>query len=402
MGKNELLQKRLEFLSNLNELDARLYLGIWAIELGWGGISKVNEITGKAINTIRRGISEINSNSYTKLKKSGRIRKKGGGRKKIIDKDPQVLKELEDIMDENTAGDPMSSLKWTNKSTYKIAKEIQNRGHDISEDTVALLLKQMEYSLQSNRKSKEDGSSSERDSQFQYINYQVKSFTKEKQPAISVDTKKKEYVGEFKNPGRVWRKKGQPEEVNIYDFESLSKGKVVPYGAYDIINNKGFVNVGISSDTAEFAVNSIRYWWNRVGKKSYSKANKLLITADCGGSNGNRNRAWKYFLQQLANETGVEITVCHYPTGTSKWNKIEHRLFSFITMNWKGKPLVSYKVIINLIKATKTKNGLKVYARLDKKKYKKGKKIYDKEMKKINIQTHQLHPHWNYTISPNI
>lgn len=402
MSKNEILQKKLRFLSGLNELDARLYVGLWAVELGWGGILQVHKLTGKSMDTIRKGISEISTESYKELKESGRIRREGGGRKKIIEKYPQVKKDLEDIMDENTAGDPMSALKWTNKSTYNVADELRKKGHNLSYQTVARLLKQMKYSLQSNIKSKEDGSTSGRDAQFKYINNQIKSFAREEAPTISVDTKKKELVGEFKNPGRVWRKKGQPEEVNVYDFSSLSGGKAIPYGTYDIIQNMGFVNVGITADTADFSVNSVKRWWKQLGKKNYPQAKKILITADCGGSNGNSNRLWKNCLQKFANETGLHITVCHYPKGTSKWNKIEHRLFSFISMNWKGKPLISYEVIINLIKATKTNTGLKVYAMLDKRKYKKGKKISDKEMEKINIEKHELHPDWNYTILPNI
>lgn len=405
MQSDVLIRERVEYLSGLNELDARLYVGLWALELGWGGISKVNEITGKSMDTIRKGISEIQSKSYKELKDHGRIRKEGGGRKKIIDKYPRIEKKLEEILDESTAGDPMGSLKWTNKSTTAIAKELQNQKNKISQRSIHRILKERGYTLQSNKKKKETGGKSvtreKRDNQFRYINKMCKEFALKEQPSISVDTKKKELVGEFKNTGRTWRKKGQPEEVNIYDFPSLAKGKVVPYGAYDIQKNNGFVNVGISSDTSEFSVESIRQWWKQLGKKHYPKAKELLITADCGGSNGYRNRGWKYYLQELVNETDLRISVIHFPPGTSKWNKIEHRLFSFISMNWKGKPLISYQVIINFIKATKTDKGLEVYARLDKKKYKKGKKFSDKEMSKINLQRHDLHPEWNYTISPN-
>lgn len=403
--KNELLRERLFFLKRLNESDKRIYLGLWAKELGWGGITRVHKLTGKAMDTIRKGIREVETDSYKELKEKGRIRKEGGGRKRIIDKYPKIEKKLEEILDQSIAGDPMSSLKWVNKSTSVIAKELQNQKYKISQRSTYRILKEKGYTLQSNKKIKESGVNSvsreKRDNQFRYINKICKEFALKGQPSISVDAKKKELVGEFKNTGRTWNKKGQAEEVNVYDYPSLAKGKAVPYGTYDIINNDGFVNVGISSDTAEFSVESIRQWWKQLGKKHYPRAKELLITADCGGSNGYRNRGWKCYLQELANEIGLRISVIHFPPGTSKWNKIEHRLFSFISMNWKGKPLISYEVIINLIKATKTDKGLEVYARLDKKKYRKGKKFSDKEMSKISLQKHDLHPEWNYTISPN-
>jgi hypothetical protein len=262
-------------------------------------------------------------------------------------------------------------------------------------------MKQQGYTLQANRKTKEGSSPEERDKQFQYINAQAEKFMRKKQPVISVDTKKKELIGNFRNAGRTWRKKGKPEEVNIYDFATLAAGKVVPYGAYDIALNKGFVSVGISSDTAEFSVESIRQWWRQLGVKHYAKAKELLITADCGGSNGSRNRGWKYYLQKFSDESKLTITVLHFPPGTSKWNKIEHRLFSFISMNWRGKPLISYEVVINLIKGTKTSNGLKVYARLDKKNYEKGKKFSNEDIDSLNIRKHVLYPLWNYTVSPS-
>jgi len=397
MKKEDLLRSKINYLSSLNEVDARQYMGLWAIELGWGGISKVNKLTGKSMDTIRKGIREIKSGSN--IKKEGRLRKKGGGRKKIAEKNPEVEKEIENILEENTAGDPMSKLRWTNKSTYAIAEELNSKGKIISEDTAGRIIKQLGYSLQLNVKSKESGSSEERDSQFRYINEQVKIFAKKNMPVISVDTKKKELVGNFKNNGRKWMKKGEAEVVNIYDFENLAKGRAVPYGIYEVLKNNGFVNVGISHDTSEFAVESIRQWWKNIGKKNYPSARELLICADGGGSNSSRSRLWKFYLQKFANKTGLKITVCHFPPGTSKWNKIEHKMFSFISMNWRGKPLINYKMIINLIEGTKTKTGLKIKAKIDKGIYKLGKKILEKEFKKINIKEHKINPRWNYTLS---
>ena len=398
MDKRSLIKEKLKFLSKLNEKEARHYVALWAIELEWGGVSEVNKLTGKSMTTIRKGIKEINS--AKKLDEPNRIRKKGSGRKTLTSKKPEIIKNLELIMENDTSGDPMKHLKWTTKSTGNVADELKEKGYKISADTVGRLLKQENYSLKANRKSKESGSSPERNEQFKYINIEVEKFTIRKEPVISVDTKKKELVGNFKNNGKIWLKKGQFQEVNIYDFPSLSKGKAIPYGTYDIIKNKGFVNVGISSDTGEFAVESIRRWWQFNGKKDYPKAKQLLICADSGGSNANRSKLWKYYLQKFVNETKLKITVCHYPPGTSKWNKIEHRMFSFISMNWKGKPLISYKSIISLINGTKTKKGLTIKAKIDKRIYKKGKKVSDEEFKKINIEYNIL-PKFNYTISKN-
>jgi hypothetical protein len=397
MEKKDLVRSKLEYLSSLNEVDARHYVGLWAIESGWGGISKVNKLTGKSMDTIRKGIREIKSG--TNIKKEGRLRKKGGGRKKIDYKNPAVKEKIEIILEENTAGNPMSKLKWTNKSTYTIANELKNDGQNISEDTVGRMIKQLGYSLQANIKSKESGSSEERDSQFKYINEQVNTFARKNMPVISVDTKKKELVGNFKNPGRKWMKKGKAEIVNVYDFEYLAKGKAIPYGIYEVLKNNGFVNVGISHDTSEFAVESISQWWKKIGKKNYQNAKELLICADGGGSNASRSKLWKFYLQKFANKTGLKITVCHYPPGTSKWNKIEHKMFSFISMNWRGKPLTNYELIINLIEGTTTKKGLKIRAKIDKKTYELGKKILEKEFEKINIKEHKTNQKWNYTLS---
>jgi hypothetical protein len=394
----ELVKQKLKYLSNLNEVDSRNYLGLWAIEEGWGGISKVNKLTGRAMDTIRKGIKEIKSGNNIKSE-TGRLRKKGGGRKKIIEKNPEIEKIIENILEENTAGDPMSKLRWTNKSTYSITDELKNKGQNISEDTTGRVIKKLGYSLQANIKSKESGSSEERDSQFRYINETVKIFAKKNMPVISVDAKKKELVGDFKNNGRKWQKKGKAEIVNVYDFWFLAKGKAIPYGIYDINMNKGFVNVGIDHNTSEFAVESIRQWWNNIGKKNYPNTKELLICADGGGSNASRSRLWKFYLQKFANKTGLKITVCHFPPGTSKWNKIEHKMFSFISMNWRGKPLINYEVIINLIEGTKNKKGLKIKAKIDKGIYELGKKVLEKEFKEINLEVHKINSKWNYTLS---
>jgi hypothetical protein len=398
MEKEDLVRSKLNYLSNLNEVDSRNYLGLWAIEEGWGGISKISKLTGKSMDTIRKGISEINLGKNIKTE-TGRLRKEGAGRKKIADKNPEVKRVIENILEENTAGDPMSKLKWTNKSTYTIADELKKMNKNISEDSIGRIIKQLGYSLQTNIKSKENGSSQERDSQFKYINEQVKIFAKKNIPIISVDAKKKELVGNFKNNGRRWMKKGNAEIVNVYDFWFLAKGKAIPYGIYDISTNKGFVNVGIDHNTSEFAVESIRKWWQNIGKINYEKTNEILICADSGGSNAHRSRLWKFYLQKFANKTGLKITVCHFPPGTSKWNKIEHKMFSFISMNWKGKPLRNYEMIINLIEGTRTRKGLKIKAKIDKKIYQLKQKVSDEEFEKINFVRHKTNPQWNYTLS---
>jgi hypothetical protein len=397
--EGQIVRRRLMYLNTLNEFDARHYLGVWAIEEGWGGVRKVSRLTGRSVNTVRKGIHEIETRENLYLKKSGRLRKEGGGRKKIVDKNPKVKKEIENILEENTAGDPMSRLKWTNKSTYSIADELKSKIQNISEGTIGAIIKELGYSLQANVKSKENGSSQERDSQFKYINEQVKIFEKKKMPVISVDTKKKELVGNFKNNGRKWQKKGKAEIVNIYDFEKFSKGKAIPYGIYEVLKNNGFVNVGISHDTSEFAVESIRQWWKNIGKRNYPKAKELMICADSGGSNASRSKLWRFYLQRFANKTGLKITVCHFPPGTSKWNKIEHKMFSFISMNWKGKPLRNYEMILNLIEGTRTRKGLNIRAKMDRNFYETGKKISEEDMEKINIFVHKVNSQWNYTIS---
>jgi len=388
----------LKVLALADEALKRKLAAAKALDLGWGGISTVTRITGMSPTTIRKGIQELDN--LESLEQPKRIRKLGGGRKRTDIKSPKIVEDLEAIMGENTAGDPMSFLKWTCKSTYKIADELNLRGHKISAETVRQLLRERDYSLQANVKTKEGGSEPERDAQFRYINEQVKKFVVQGDPVISVDTKKREIVGDFKNPGRTWRKKRDAKEVNVYDFPSLGIGVAIPYGAYDINRGEGFVNVGISRDTSEFAVESIRQWWKISGKKHYPDARELLICADGGGSNGSRRRGWKFFLQELTDQIGIPISLCHFPPGTSKWNKIEHCMFSFISMNWKGEPLVTYETIIKLISATTTKKGLKVVARLDKREYEGGVKFSDEDMAKLNIKTHMLHPKWNYSIVP--
>jgi hypothetical protein len=383
----------LTILGRLDEAQARWYVAREALALGRGGIKAMEELTGMSKPTILRGIREL---KVGELPEPGRVRSPGGGRKRVETHDPQLTKALKKIMEQSTAGDPMSLLRWTHKSTRTIAEELTGQGHAVSHATVGQKLRELDYSLQANRKDKEGLSAPERDRQFRYINRQVKKFISRGDPVISVDAKKKEKVGEFKNPGRNWRKKGNPRRVDVHDF---AKEKAIPYGTYDTQRNEGFVNVGISSETAEFAVASIRRWWKLAGRRHYPKAKSLLICADSGGSNGSRRRGWKYHLQEFADEFGLSVTVCHYPPGTSKWNKIEHRMFSFISMNWRGEPLVSYETVVKLIGATRTRGGLRIKAKLDTKEYEKGIEITDDQMKTINIDRHKTHPDWNYTIA---
>lgn len=399
LSKNE-EQIILKIIPTLNESQTRWFIAKEAITLGRGGLQYLHELTGISRPTITKGIEELTRKK--KLHPVERIRSLGGGRKSIDEKYPELGKILTKIMEETTAGDPMSALRWTCKSTYRIAEELNKQGYKISQKSVHNKLSEMDYSLQLNVKYKEGTGKdhSNRDQQFKNINVLVKKFLSNSNPVISVDSKKKELVGEFKNNGKTWRKKGKPFKVNVYDYPSLSKGKATPYGAYDLQYNEGFVNVGMTHDTAEFAVNSILQWWRCMGKSRYSNAKKILICADGGGSNGSRNRLWKYKLQRLADDLAIKINVCHYPPGTSKWNKIEHRLFSFISLNWQGRPLVSYETIVNLIGATTSKQGLRVKAKLDKKNYEKGKKISDEEMDELNIEYDKVNPQWNYVIKP--
>jgi hypothetical protein len=381
---------------HLDERGRRIFAAAEARAAGYGGIAAVSRATGLAASTIGRGLKELASAGL----ESERIRRHGGGRKALLANDTKLLDNLLTLVAPSERGDPMSPLRWTCKSLRHLAAELRALGHRISHTVVGELLKQQKFSLQGNRKTREGDSHPDRDAQFAYINESVTRMLAGRQPVISVDTKKKELVGDFKNGGREWRPRGDPEEVRVHDFLIKELGRAVPYGVYDLAANEGWVSVGIDHDTAAFAVQTIRSWWHNVGHQQYPGASCLTITADGGGSNGSRVRLWKYQLQKLADELGIEINVHHLPPGTSKWNKIEHRLFSFISMNWRAKPLVSYRVIVDLISATTTDTGLKVRCELDEKSYPKGIVVPDQEMAKINILRADFHGEWNYTIRP--
>jgi hypothetical protein len=381
----------------LNEQSLRRFVALEAQALGRGGVSLMARISGLARSTIYHGLSDIRDNVSAP---AGRIRKDGGGRKKKASEDPTLVADLKRLVESTARGDPMQPLLWTIRSLRNLAKELANLGHKVCPTVVGDLLRSMGYSLQANSKTREGGQHIDRDRQFQYINTQAKTFLAANEPVISVDTKKKELVGNFKNGGREWRRNGTPELVNVHDFIDPKLSRAVPYGVYDVTNNVGWVSVGTDHDTAAFAVNAIRRWWRTMGKKRHPKAKRLMITADGGGSNGYRVRLWKVELQKLADELKLPITVCHLPPGTSKWNKIEHRLFSFITINWRGKPLRSYRTIVQLIAATTTDAGLKVRAELDENKYPKGIKVSDLQMAAVNLTRHSFHGDWNYTVSP--
>jgi hypothetical protein len=381
----------------LNEQSLRRFVALEAQALGRGGVSLMARISGLARSTIYHGLSDIRDNVSAP---AGRIRKDGGGRKKKASKDPTLVADLKRLVESTARGDPMQLLLWTIRSLRNLANELANLGHKVCPTVVGDLLRSMGYSLQANSKTREGGQHIDRDRQFHYINTQAKAFLAANEPVISVDTKKKELVGNFKNNGREWRRSGTPELVNVHDFIDPKLSRAVPYGVYDVTNNVGWVSVGTDHDTAAFAVNAIRRWWRTMGKKRHPKAKRLMITADGGGSNGYRVRLWKVELQKLADELKLPITVCHLPPGTSKWNKIEHRLFSFITINWRGKPLRSYRTIVQLIAATTTENGLKVRAELDENKYPKGIKVSDLQMAAVNLTRHPFHGDWNYTVSP--
>jgi transposase len=400
-GLSEAEQRWLRMVSTLNEAQQRWYVADKALDLGRGGISRLSAITGMSRTTITKAVAEVSGRAPLREGTPGfPVRRAGGGRKKVEETDRALLRELRSILEETTAGDPMNLLKWTTKSTRGIAQELSRRGHPVSWRTVGRCLHDLGYSLQANVKTIEGSDHPDRDAQFRYINRQVKSYARGADPVISVDTKKKELVGAFRNAGRTWRKKGHPEKVNVHDFPHLADGKAFTYGAYDVARDRAVVTVGISHDTAEFAVQSVRRWWEVDGRQVYPKAKRLLICADSGGSNGSRLRAWKLHLQRLADEIAIPVTVCHYPPGTSKWNKIEHRLFSFISMSWKGKPLRSYETMINLIRATKTRSGLTVKAALDRNEYPTGVRVSQAEFNDLKIEWHRTHPNWNYTIRP--
>ena len=399
MGMKMSIDKKIEkVLPFLNEKQQRIYLASEAEYLGFGGVTAISEASGISRPTIILGKKEINEKVIEVSQ--DRIRKKGGGRKKIFEKQPRLLKELDKLVDPVTRGDPMSPLRWTCKSTRQLSEALKKKSINVSHVSIAEMLKEMGYSLQANAKVIEGGDHPDRDKQFRYINKLSKKCLSCKLPVISVDTKKKELVGNYKNAGIDWEKTGQPINVNVYDFQDKTVGKAVPYGIYDIGKNEGFVNVGKSYDTSSFAVSSIRRWWIDMGMPEYKTTKQLLITADGGGSNGYRRKLWKTEIQKFSNEFNLEITICHLPPGTSKWNKIEHRLFSFITMNWKGKPLTSFETIVNLIGSTTTIKGLKVKSVLDENEYEKGIIVENDELKSVNILPHKFHGEWNYTIKP--
>jgi hypothetical protein len=381
----------------LDERGKRRFAAAEAMAAGHGGVSAVTRATGIARSTTGRALTELREGEAPE---PDRVRRPGGGRKPLSETDASLLDDLRSLVEPEARGDPQSPLQWTCKSLRKLSQSLRDMGHTIGRTLVGELLHKLDYRLQANRKTREGSHNPDRDAQFRYINDRVKEALAAGEPAISVDTKKKELVGDFKNAGREWRPKGSPEEVRVHDFVIPELGRAAPYGIYDIAGNVGWVSVGIDHDTAAFAVNAIRSWWRQMGCERYPSAGSLLITADGGGSNGSRVRLWKIELQKLADELGIPITVCHLPPGTSKWNKIEHRLFSFITGNWRGKPLISHQVIVQLIAATTTKTGLKVRCELDQNTYPAGIKVSDADMDTLSLTRHDFHGEWNYTLSP--
>ena len=396
--EQEIRAKYRALLFAMDERHRRLWAGTEARVLGHGGIAVVARATRLARNTIVRGLTEL---AQKQTLSASRVRRPGAGRKRAIVLAPGLTTALEELVEPVTRGDPESPLRWTSKSTRHLAQELNAQGYEVSHTLVTGLLHELDYSLQANRKTLEGTSHPDRNAQFEHINEAVKTQLKRRQPAISVDTKKKELVGRFKNAGRAWRPRGKAEKVKVHDFLEPEKGKAIPYGVYDLGRNLGWVSVGVDHDTAAFAVATIRRWWRELGRRHYPRARSLLITADSGGSNGSRLRLWKWELQRLATQTGLVISVCHLPPGTSKWNKIEHRLFSFISQNWRGQPLLSHAAIVSLIAATKTRTGLKVRCVLDTHKYPKEIKPTDKQMMTINLRPDKFHGDWNYTILPH-
>lgn len=398
MNGGEAIQRRFEALNPfLDERTRRLMVAAEAQAIGYGGISLVASATGVARDTISRGLEELKTPAGPH---SGGIRHPGGGRKRTIDVDSTLREDLEKLIDPTERGDPESPLRWTSKSLRHLAKELKRMGHQTSHRMVAEILHDLGYSLQANRKTLEGSSHPDRDAQFEHINRQAQEYFATSDPVISVDTKKKELVGQFKNGGREWRPQGMAEKVKVHDFVDPDLGRAIPYGVYDLATNSGWVSVGVDHDTSSFAAETIRCWWNSMGSQRYLKAERLLITADGGGSNGARARLWKVELQKLADELGIPISVSHFPPGTSKWNKIEHRLFSFITQNWRGNPLVSHEVIVNLIASTTTEKGLTVQAKLDQAKYPSGRKVSDREIAELDLRRDSFHGEWNYTLHP--
>lgn len=389
-------QRHEAIYTHLSEKAKRIWAASEAMTIGRGGDTIVSEATGISRVTIAKGKADSKGNNESK----DRIRKSGGGRKRLINTHPEIVKDLDKMIAPLTRGDPECSLRWTCKSTYNLSEALKAKGHQISQKSVYALLQKMGYSMQSNKKKMEGKQHPDRDQQFYFISAKVTKLQQRGQPVISVDAKKKENIGLYKNQGKEWSMQGQPTAVNTYDFPDKEKGKACPYGIYDMTRNEGWVNVGISRDTAEFAVESIRRWWSGMGYQRYPKATELLITADGGGSNGHRTRLWKREIQKLSNELGISIHVCHFPPGTSKWNKIEHQMFSFISRNWRSRPLENVGTIINLIANTTTKTGLQIRAELDQNEYEKGIKISDDEMASLNIDRDNFHGEWNYKIMP--
>jgi hypothetical protein len=402
MIKNNMVAEKFKILDwVLDERLRRIFAAAEAKVLGRGGVTQVSKETGISRRAIHVGLDELSRQELGDNKKSIKVRKSGGGRKKIVEKDPQLKVDLEDLLESTTRGDPESPLQWTCKSLRALTKELNAKGHKVSYPIIGELLHELDYSLQGNRKTLEGEQHADRNAQFEWINQQVQETMAANNPVISVDTKKKELVGNYKNRGKTWLPKGKPEEVKMHDFPDLELGRVNPYGVYDLASNSGWVSVGTDHDTASFAVETIRRWWKGMGKERYPNATTLMITADGGGSNGSRLRLWKLELQNLANELGMSIRVSHFPPGTSKWNKIEHRLFSFISMNWRGKPLISHEVIVKLIANTTNKAGLKIHAEIDDGLYPTGIKVSNENFNLINIKREKFHGEWNYMIVPN-
>jgi len=399
-GVAQIRRKYRSLRVEMNERSRRQWAAAEARELGWGGVSAVARATGISRTTITAGLRELDLPVKQRTAEAARIRQPGGGRKPLTQIDSELLSALESLIEPATRGDPESPLRWTCKSTRVLAEELRRTNHPVGATTVATLLHQAGYSLQANRKTREGLSHPDRNAQFEHINTQVRRFQDRGWPAISVDTKKKELVGDFKNAGRQWRPKGAPQAVRIHDFQDPALGKAIPYGVYDLLNNQGWVSVGIDHDTAQFAVNSIRRWWRQMGHRRFPKAKDLLITADGGGSNSHRCRLWKVCLQELADDLGLRLHLCHFPPGTSKWNKIEHRLFSFITQNWRGEPLVSHEAIVSLIASTTTHAGLVVKAALDTNRYETAIKVSEDALARLRLTPDSFHGDWNYAMSP--
>ncbi len=394
-------QKYIALSPVMDERMRRQWAASEASTLGWGGVTAVAEATGLAWNTIKAGMRELDHRAaHPDEPVDDRLRCSGAGRKRLTETDPQLLAALEELVDPATRGHPESPLRWTCKSTAILAKELTRQNHPVTDRTVATMLKEAGYSLQANRKTREGNQHPDRNAQFEHINDQVVTFHRQQQPVISVDTKKKELVGDFRNVGREWQPTGLPENVRVHDFLDKKLGKAIPYGVYDLASNEGWVSVGITRDTARFAVTSIRRWWTEMGATRFPRARKLMITADGGGSNSSRNRLWKVALQDLANDLGLPLHVCHFPPGTSKWNKIEHRMFCFITKNWRGRPLTNHQTIVELISNTTTDAGLIVRAAIDENEYETGIKISDEELSQVKLKRSEFHGEWNYTIRP--